>query len=97
MEHLETVEAGQTGDRDKPLRMTVQQVNRSNLDSRGFFDQIATGAVKPGKFVEVFIDAPLTEAEARNAKEIEEADPQRPLKSPFAKGAQQFAVFRSHQ
>ncbi len=53
MTHLETVDLDVTADQAKPLRMTVQWVNRPNLDFRGFSGQIATGSVKPGDAIRV--------------------------------------------
>ncbi len=48
VEHLENVEVTVTANQSKPLRMSVQWVNRPNLDFRGFSGQIASGTVKPG-------------------------------------------------
>ncbi|WP_062764828.1 sulfate adenylyltransferase subunit CysN [Sphingopyxis terrae] len=53
IEHLETVEIGDTADEAKPLRMPVQWVNRPNLDFRGFSGQLASGKVKPGDAVRI--------------------------------------------
>jgi bifunctional enzyme CysN/CysC len=47
LEHLETVDVEE--DRTKlPFRMSVQWVNRPNLDFRGFSGTIASGTVRPG-------------------------------------------------
>ncbi|TPG43447.1 sulfate adenylyltransferase subunit CysN [Sphingomonas koreensis] len=53
IEHLESVEVNADADRDRPLRMPVQWVNRPNLDFRGFAGLIASGAVRPGDAVRV--------------------------------------------
>ena len=53
MAHLETVALDNDADQKKPLRMTVQWVNRPNLDFRGFSGQIATGTVHPGDAIRV--------------------------------------------
>jgi bifunctional enzyme CysN/CysC len=53
MAHLETVALDNEADQSKPLRMSVQWVNRPNLDFRGFSGQIASGTVKPGDAVRV--------------------------------------------
>jgi len=47
MSHLETIEITDRL-RDAPFRMSVQWVNRPNLDFRGFSGQIASGTVRPG-------------------------------------------------
>jgi bifunctional enzyme CysN/CysC len=52
LQHLETVETA----RDltaKPFRLSVQWVNRPNLDFRGFSGTIASGTVRPGDTVQV--------------------------------------------
>jgi bifunctional enzyme CysN/CysC len=47
LEHLETIEVEE--DRaGRPFRMSVQWVNRPNLDFRGFSGTIASGTVRPG-------------------------------------------------
>ncbi|MEJ1160364.1 sulfate adenylyltransferase subunit CysN [Prosthecomicrobium sp. N25] len=47
LEHLETVDVEE--DRaSRPFRMSVQWVNRPNLDFRGFSGTIASGTVRPG-------------------------------------------------
>ena len=51
MQHLETVEVRSDANVDKPFRMSVQWVNRPNLDFRGFSGLISTGTVKPGDAV----------------------------------------------
>ena len=53
MEHLETVEVDVDDDQTKPFRMSVQWVNRPNLDFRGFSGQVAAGIVKPGDAIRV--------------------------------------------
>jgi bifunctional enzyme CysN/CysC len=53
IEHLETVEVNSSVDAERPFRMSVQWVNRPNLDFRGFSGLIATGEVKPGDAVRV--------------------------------------------
>lgn len=54
--HLETVEVGQDAE-EKPFRMSVQWVNRPNLDFRGFSGRIASGTVKPGDAVKALPSA----------------------------------------
>ena len=51
VDHLETIELGNTASRALPFRLPVQWVNRPNLDFRGFAGQIASGTVKPGDTV----------------------------------------------
>jgi bifunctional enzyme CysN/CysC len=53
MEHLESVDVDVDDDQAKPFRMSVQWVNRPNLDFRGFSGQIAAGTVKPGDAIRV--------------------------------------------
>lgn len=53
VEHLENVEVMNTSNQADPLRMTVQWVNRPNLDFRGFSGQISSGTIKPGDEVRV--------------------------------------------
>ncbi len=53
MEHLEAVDVDVDNDQAKPFRMSVQWVNRPNLDFRGFSGQIAAGTVKPGDAIRV--------------------------------------------
>ena len=48
IDHLETLEVSNTASQAKPFRISVQWVNRPNLDFRGFSGLIATGTVKPG-------------------------------------------------
>ena len=48
IDHLETIEVSNTASQAKPFRMSVQWVNRPNLDFRGFSGLIASGTVKPG-------------------------------------------------
>ncbi|WP_321344262.1 sulfate adenylyltransferase subunit CysN [Breoghania sp.] len=52
IEHLETVEVADDLDR-RPFRMSVQWVNRPNLDFRGYSGTIASGVVRPGDEVVV--------------------------------------------
>ena len=52
IEHLETVEVGDDL-QSRPFRMSVQWVNRPNLDFRGFSGLIASGSVKPGDAIRV--------------------------------------------
>ena len=47
LKHLEDIEVRSDLERD-PFRMTVQWVNRPNLDFRGFSGTIASGTVRPG-------------------------------------------------
>jgi len=51
--HLETVPIETDRDQARPFRMSVQWVNRPNLDFRGFAGQIASGVVRPGDAVRV--------------------------------------------
>jgi len=53
MKHLEAVDVDVDDDQAKPFRMSVQWVNRPNLDFRGFSGQIAAGTVKPGDAIRV--------------------------------------------
>ncbi len=53
MEHLETVPVAVDDDQAKPFRMSVQWVNRPNLDFRGFSGQIAAGTISPGDAIRV--------------------------------------------
>ena len=53
VDHLETVEVLSSIDVDKPFRMSVQWVNRPNLDFRGFSGLIATGTVRKGDLIRV--------------------------------------------
>ncbi len=48
IDHLETIEVSNTASQAKPFRMSVQWVNRPNLDFRGFSGLIASGTVNPG-------------------------------------------------
>ncbi|MEQ9490656.1 MAG: sulfate adenylyltransferase subunit CysN [Alphaproteobacteria bacterium] len=47
LEYLESV-AVDADDQSKPFRMSVQWVNRPNLDFRGFSGRISSGVVRPG-------------------------------------------------
>ncbi|MSQ68356.1 MAG: sulfate adenylyltransferase subunit CysN [Gammaproteobacteria bacterium] len=51
--HLETVALDLTGAQTEPFRLSVQWVNRPNLDFRGFAGLIASGQVRPGDAVRV--------------------------------------------
>ncbi|MET0984845.1 MAG: sulfate adenylyltransferase subunit CysN [Steroidobacteraceae bacterium] len=51
--HLETVELDTSTMQDHPFRMSVQWVNRPNLDFRGFSGLISSGTVKPGDAIRV--------------------------------------------
>ncbi len=53
IDHLESVELRITENQKKPFRMSVQWVNRPNLDFRGFCGQIATGIVRPGDKIRI--------------------------------------------
>jgi len=53
VEHLEGVELNATHALEKPFRMSVQWVNRPNLDFRGFSGLISAGSIKPGDAVRV--------------------------------------------
>ncbi|NIJ31905.1 sulfate adenylyltransferase subunit CysN [Sphingomonas oligoaromativorans] len=53
IEHLEGVEVDAEAEQARPFRMSVQWVNRPNLDFRGFAGQIAAGVVRPGDAIRV--------------------------------------------
>jgi bifunctional enzyme CysN/CysC len=53
IEHLETVEFDANAAQSSPFRMSVQWVNRPNLDFRGFAGLIASGGIAPGDKVRV--------------------------------------------
>jgi len=53
IEHLESVEVDAEAEQARPFRMSVQWVNRPNLDFRGFAGQIAAGVVRPGDAIRV--------------------------------------------
>jgi bifunctional enzyme CysN/CysC len=53
MTHLESVDVDSARDLARPLRMSVQWVNRPDLDFRGFAGLIASGTVRPGDAVRV--------------------------------------------
>ena len=53
IEHLEGVDVTLDVERERPLRMPVQWVNRPNLDFRGFAGTIATGTIRPGDAIRV--------------------------------------------
>jgi bifunctional enzyme CysN/CysC len=53
IEHLETVELNVATAQNRPFRMSVQWVNRPNLDFRGFSGFIDSGMIKPGDAVRI--------------------------------------------
>jgi len=53
IDHLETVEIGDTAAQARNFRMPVQWVNRPNLDFRGFSGLIASGEIAPGGAVRI--------------------------------------------
>lgn len=53
IKHLEQVELDVTNNQTKPFRMSVQWVNRPNLDFRGFSGLISAGTIKPGDGIRV--------------------------------------------
>jgi bifunctional enzyme CysN/CysC len=53
LSHLETVEVDATLDQAKPFRMSVQWVNRPNLDFRGFAGMISSGVIRKGDAIRV--------------------------------------------
>jgi bifunctional enzyme CysN/CysC len=53
IEHLETVELYVSTAQNRPFRMSVQWVNRPNLDFRGFSGLIDSGTIKPGDAVRI--------------------------------------------
>jgi bifunctional enzyme CysN/CysC len=60
LEHLNTVELDAAADAHKALRMSVQWVNRPNLNFRGFSGQIASGIVGPGAEVRILPSGRVT-------------------------------------
>ena len=60
VEHLETVEVAVTANQSKPFRMSVQWVNRPDLDFRGFSGQIMSGSVAPGDKIRVLPSSKTT-------------------------------------
>jgi bifunctional enzyme CysN/CysC len=52
LQHLETVETSKDLT-SKPFRLSVQWVNRPNLDFRGFSGTVASGTVRPGDAIQV--------------------------------------------
>lgn len=56
LQHLETV-AIQPEETDKPFRMSVQWVNRPNLDFRGFCGQVSSGTINTGDTIKVLPSA----------------------------------------
>jgi bifunctional enzyme CysN/CysC len=63
LDHLEAVAVDAEADVAKPLRMTVQWVNRPHQDFRGFAGQIASGKVAPGDEVRVLPSGRITHVE----------------------------------
>jgi bifunctional enzyme CysN/CysC len=53
LEHLETVEVDADHMARRDLRMSVQWVNRPNLDFRGFAGLISSGSVRPGDAIRI--------------------------------------------
>jgi bifunctional enzyme CysN/CysC len=53
LEHLETVEVDADRMARRDFRMSVQWVNRPNLDFRGFAGLISSGSIKPGDAVRI--------------------------------------------
>jgi bifunctional enzyme CysN/CysC len=53
LEHLESVEFDANAAQALPFRMSVQWVNRPNLDFRGFAGLISSGSVAPGDAIRV--------------------------------------------
>ena len=53
LEHLDSVALDVSADADKPLRMTVQWVNRPDQNFRGFSGQIVAGTMGPGAEVRI--------------------------------------------
>lgn len=53
LEHLETVEVDTERMAKRDLRMSVQWVNRPNLDFRGFSGLISSGSVRPGDAIRI--------------------------------------------
>ncbi|MDZ4731877.1 MAG: sulfate adenylyltransferase subunit CysN [Xanthomonadales bacterium] len=53
LEHLETVGVDTERMAQRDLRMSVQWVNRPNLDFRGFSGMISSGSVRPGDAVRI--------------------------------------------
>ncbi len=53
MGFLETVEVDATRAQQNPLRLSVQWVNRPDLDFRGFAGTIASGSIQPGDRIRV--------------------------------------------
>jgi len=67
MQHLETVELDEDRLQRGPFRMSVQWVNRPNLDFRGFAGMIASGVVKPGDPIRVLLRQDLHRRPHRDA------------------------------
>jgi bifunctional enzyme CysN/CysC len=61
IEHLESVEFDASAAQALPFRMSVQWVNRPNLDFRGFAGLIASGSIAPGDQVRVLPSGKLTQ------------------------------------
>ncbi|WP_419814112.1 sulfate adenylyltransferase subunit CysN [Glacieibacterium sp.] len=60
IEHLETVPLDVDAEAAKPFRMSVQWVNRPNLDFRGFAGMIDAGTVVPGDAVRILPSGRIT-------------------------------------
>jgi len=60
IEHLDSVPAGTAEDAAKPLRMSVQWVNRPDQNFRGFAGQIASGTMGPGAEVRILPSGRVT-------------------------------------
>jgi bifunctional enzyme CysN/CysC len=60
IEHLETVPLDVDAEAAKPFRMSVQWVNRPNLDFRGFAGMIDAGTVAPGDAVRILPSGRIT-------------------------------------
>jgi len=61
IEHLETVEFDANAAQAAPFRMSVQWVNRPNLDFRGFAGLIASGSIAPGDQIRVLPSGKLSQ------------------------------------
>ncbi len=61
IEHLETVEFDANAAQALPFRMSVQWVNRPNLDFRGFAGTIASGCIAPGDKIRVLPSGKLAQ------------------------------------
>ncbi|HKP35171.1 MAG TPA: adenylyl-sulfate kinase, partial [Sphingomicrobium sp.] len=63
LDHLDGVPVEAEADAARPLRMSVQWVNRPNQDFRGFAGQIASGSVGPGSEVRILPSGRVTRVE----------------------------------